>query len=296
MFKLAVFPDEISQDPAHAATVAGEYHLPGVELRNAWSKGPHEYTPDDVAKLRDIFAEARLTVCSIASPFFKCDIDSDEECREHLDILRCCIALGREFDCTLIRGFAFWRKDGLAGIEKYWDRIVARFAEVVKLIEGEGVTLGLENEASTFIGTGARLAQFLGQIDSPNLRATWDPMNAVWDLDEEERVYPDGYEAVKPYLVHVHVKDVRVDRRAGTGEAMPVGEGDVNWRSQFQALRDDGYDGWASLETHYRIQPITQEQMDRPGGAGYTDGAEEGSRRCLENMQAIWKELGWKWP
>jgi len=50
-----------------------------------------------------------------------------------------------------------------------------------------------------------------------------------------------------------------------------IGDGDIDYVGQFRALEADGYEGYLSLETHYK-----------PGGA-----AEEGSRQCLASLREM---------
>jgi len=287
MFRLAVFTDEVSQDFQRAVDVAVEYDLDGLEVRSVWDQNPQDISKENIARMKAILADTRLKVCSIASPFFKCELDSDQECKEHLDILRRCIALGKEFDCNIIRGFTFWRR-GKA--EDRWHEILDKFAEPIRILEENDAVIGIENETSTYIGTGTVLRRFLDDLNSPRVKATWDLANAFHDVAFEEVPYPEGYEQIKPHIVHVHVKDARVNEQGKT-EQTPVGEGDIDFPGQFRALRDDGYEGYASLETHWR--PVRPKEVDyeRPGGSAFSEAGEEASRRCLDNIKKILAEL-----
>jgi sugar phosphate isomerase/epimerase len=97
------------------------------------------------------------------------------------------------------------------------------------------------------------------------VRAVWDPGNAYMD---GEIPYPTGYEAIKKFLVHVHVKDAALAAGASAPEWTCVGEGAIDWSGQIAALRADGYMGYLSLETHYN-------------GKGTKEAS---SRACLENL------------
>ncbi len=160
------------------------------------------------------------------------------------------------------------------------------FQPVVKILEQNDILLGIENEASTFIGTGSRLAEFLDDLDSEYVGAIWDPCNVLYDAEDPETPYPDGYEAIKPRIIHVHIKDSKPNAK-GEQECCPIGEGDIDYDGQFAALLEDEYDGWVSLETHWRPVALSKEQVDKPGGADYSSGAEQASVICLGNMQRI---------
>ena len=57
--------------------------------------------------------------------------------------------------------------------------------------------------------------------------------------------------------------------------------------AQFAALKDDGYEGFCSLETHWRPVALSEEEIKRPGGAAYSESGEYASRICLANINAI---------
>ena len=289
MFKRAVFTDEISQDFAKAVEVVLEYGLEGLEIRSVWDNPPQAIGEADIARMQDIIKGTGLVVCSIASPFYKCEIDSDDERRQHLDILRKCCDLADAFGCDIIRGFTFWRK---LPLDDYTEQILKAFDEPLKILEERGKRIAIENEASTLIGTGGRLAKFLARLDSPRVGSMWDAANVVYDTDEDETPYPNGYEAIRDRMIHMHLKDARRDPATGEPVTTLVGEGDIDYRGQFKALVDDGYEGFVSLETHWRPKALTEEEMNRPGGANFSEGGEYASRRCIEKWNGILTEIG----
>jgi len=291
MFKLAVFTDEVSQDFQHAVEVAQEYELDGVEIRSVWKKKPQDLDETDIAKMKEVLAKTDLSVCCIAAPFFKCDIDSEEEYKEHLEILRSCIALGRSFGCRIIRGFAFWRK---GHYKERWQEIIDKFAESLKILEAQDVVLGIENEPSTFLGTAGAVKRFIDALASPYVKAIWDPANSLSEREEADKEvpYPHGYEVIKGDMVHMHIKDSAVVPEAGKRRAVAVGEGDIDYRGQFRALKEDGYEGFASLETHFRLKKaLSRDEVDKPGGEVFSLDAEGASRICLENIKKMLKEI-----
>src|SRR5205814_9546365 len=76
--------------------------------------------------------------------------------------------------------------------------------------------------------------------------------------------YPDGYEAVRPRMLHVHVKDARVvDATTGLTRWEAIGEGEVDYQGQIRALLEDEYAGVVSLETHWRPSGSTPEAASR---------------------------------
>jgi sugar phosphate isomerase/epimerase len=75
---------------------------------------------------------------------------------------------------------------------------------------------------------------------------------------------------------------------------VPIGEGGyIDFPGQFKALQDMGYEGACSLETHWRpASELSTELMNKPGGAAFSEGGEEASRICLENITRILQDLG----
>jgi len=289
MFKLGVFTDEVSQDFQTVVDLCREYAIEGIEIRSVWDKPPQNLTDDDIAAMKKILQGTDIRICSVASPFFKCEIDSDEEYKQHVGILERCIHLAQAFDCTIVRGFTFWRR---GPAEDVWQTILDKYEEPVKLLERAGAQIGIENEASTFIGTGRLLNRFLDDLGTDRVQVIWDPCNCLYDDAEEEVPFPDGYQAIKDKMIHMHLKDSKRADSPGKSECVPIGEGDIDYHGHFKALVEDGYTGYVSLETHWRPVALSEEERDRPGGSKFSEAAEEASRICLDNTLRILKEAG----
>ena len=289
MFKIGIVGDEVSQDFQNVVDFATEFNLAAIEIRSVWEKPPQALTPCDIDEMRRILDGTGIQIIGIASPFFKCDIDDIKEREAHVGILQACIKLAKAFDANLIRTFAFWRTDN---VERRWDEIVSAYDEPVRIAENEGIILGLENEASTLLATAKLTERFVREIDSPNVRAVWDPANEIHAEGLGESPYPDGYERLKHAMVHVHVKDADKNSETGKMESVAVGVGLVDWQSQLQALIDDGYNGCLSLETHWRpARTLDEGLLNRPGGSTFSEAGEEGSRICMKNLLAIIEKL-----
>jgi len=286
-FKLSVITDEVSQDLETVAKFANRFKLDGIEIRTVWNRKPQDLV-DKVDEIREILKKYDLKVSAIASPFFKADIDSEKEYQEHLEILKNCISLAKSLDTNIIRGFTFWRKNNL---DEYLERIIEKFQKPLEIIESEGVLLGIENEPSTFVGNGKELAVFLDRLGSKNVKALWDPGNDIWDPNGETP-YPDGYEYVKGRIIHVHIKDGIRRGSSGKHEFSAVGEGEVNFPDQFRALKEDGYEGYLSLETHWRPgKQLSEDLVSKPGGKEFSGLGEYASEVCMRNLLKILANL-----
>jgi L-ribulose-5-phosphate 3-epimerase len=285
MFKLSAISDEISQDFERVLQVCREYDVPMVEPRSVWDNPPQDIPDSDVARMKKLLDEYDMSVACIASPFLKCDLGDDEQYKEHLGILRRCIHLAHEFNCKIIRGFTFWRT---GPPEDVWQQILDAYETPINICEQEDVYIGIENEASTHIGSAAEAERLYKDMASPRVRAIWDPANEVF-AEGGELPYPDAFERMKPFLIHVHIKDAVKVEKPEKGRCVPVGEGGyIDYPGQFQALIDMGYEGACSLETHWRPDAeLDRDLLDRPGGAAFSASGEAASRICLDNIKEI---------
>ena len=286
MFPIAVITDEISQDLAVAAALVKEFDGSALEIRSVWEKNPHEFDANDVVQIKRIADDYGLRICGIASPFYKCTFGNIEEERQHFDILRRCIEVAHALETKLIRVFTFWQQPGAPP----WEQIAEKFQKPIRLAEAEDVILGVENDPSTIGANARQVARFLSLINHPRVRAVWDLGNELWE-GETRAAFPDGYETLKPWVVHIQLKDLR---HTSTGKiaAVRFGTGEVDYLGQFRALKADGYKGYLSLETHWRVRrEIPEDLLHRPKGSAFSFGGEEATRLCLQSLREMLSQL-----
>ena len=292
MFTLSVISDEISQDFERIVAVAQDFpRLRGVEPRTIEDKALHELSDEDCRRVGRLAQEAGLRVVALASPFYKCDLGDRAAQRQHQEHLKRYAEIAHGWGCNLVRGFTFWRT---GPAEQVWSEIVGAFERPLEICEREDIHLMIENEASTHLATAREAAAFYEQISHPRVRAVWDPANEVFAA-EGERPFPEAWERMKPWLIHVHLKDAVRDPESPDGaRSVPIGEGGViDFPAQFRALLEMGYEGACSLETHWRpARELDTELLNRPGGSAFSAGGEEASRICLANLERIFEELG----
>ncbi|MCL4544923.1 MAG: sugar phosphate isomerase/epimerase [Chloroflexi bacterium] len=262
MFTLSVLTDEIDEDFAHALDVVDEWGLHTIELHKLWGENICDLGPAELTRALRMVRERGLRVSAIDSLFLRCPISDEAAYAEHIGILERSFRLAELFNTRLVRCFSFWRQDTLA---QHWGLLLERLELPVHLAERAGVILGFENVKSCLVGTGTETRDLMLAINSPAFRSIWDVGNAL--VAGEPRPYPDGYEAVRPWITHVHVKDA-VRYAGGSSEWRPIGSGQVDYRGQLSALSRDGYGGAVALETHYQPAGGTKEQGSRESFAG----------------------------
>jgi len=155
------------------------------------------------------------------------------------------------------------------------------YEPVPEILDEKGTILGLENEAATYVGTASQTRYFMDCLGCAQVKALWDPANHVQDPQGHGvPSYPDGYDCVKADLVHVHVKDA-APAEDGTVPNVFLGMGICHWLEQLQALKDDGYDGFISLETHVNPERFPAELQEKYGQYLSGEGREGASKVCL---------------
>lgn len=127
-----------------------------------------------------------------------------------------------------------------------------RMRVIRETFEAAGITAVHEN-CMNYGGMSVRHALEL-QENVPGLKWVFDTGNPVFNADRsKERPYPrqdawEFYEAVKPHIAHVHIKDARWE---GTDCVFTMpGEGDGHVERILTDLHRSGYDGYLSIEPH----------------------------------------------
>lgn len=278
-FRVAVITDEISPDFDHACYVAAnEFGMNWVELRSMWHKSLMDLNEAEIAETKRILAKYKLRVTDIGSPLFKTDWPGApkspyggkgdmHEAKEagfkrQDEVLEHSIALARQFSTDKIRCFDFWRLDD---VTPYRAAIDEKLRSAAETTGKQGLLLVLENEFECNTATGREAARTLNAIQTPSLALNWDPGNAV--MRGEFDAFPAAWQQLpKNRIHHCHVKNA-VKNAAGKVEWAPVGKGVIDWTAQFRALKQAGYRGAVSLETHWH-GAATPEQSTRESWSG----------------------------
>lgn len=242
MIRLSAFADEISPDLEEQITVLHEQNIHWVELRSVWDTNVLALSDAQVTRIMQRFAEEGIGVVALGSPLGKVPVDvpwADE-----LRRLERAIELTRRFDCAMIRIFSFYPPSdpGRQEPSAYRADVIERIGRMAELAEKSGITLVHENDTDLYGDTVERCLDVLTTVRSPGLQAAFDPANFIVS---GEVPYPNAYEALHSWVVHVHVKDAHPDRTV-----VAAGEGVARWPELLERLRTAGYDGTFSLEPH----------------------------------------------
>ncbi|MBZ5619188.1 MAG: sugar phosphate isomerase/epimerase [Acidobacteriia bacterium] len=259
-FRTAAITDEFSPDIEIATRSMSEIGMTGAELRMVFGKNIVGLTDEELDRAMGIVRDHGLEIVSIASPLLKCALpDAPEvDARFQKDMFAAtqtyadqpglaarAFEIAKRTGARIIRVFSYWRT---VRPEECLDRIVEALGSLAHQAAQHDLIVALENEHACNIATGAETARVLAAVDHPNLKIVWDPANA---LVSGETPFPDGYRRLPPgRIAHVHAKDCQ--RQDGKLVWGPLGEGLIDWTGQVDALAQDGYAGWISLETHWQ--------------------------------------------
>jgi sugar phosphate isomerase/epimerase len=240
MWTLSGFSDEISPDPREQCEVASGLGLKYLEIRSAWNVNILDLDADQLATLQQTLKEWDLSVSSIGSPIGKIGIDEDFE--PHRERMRHAAEVARQFGAPYIRIFSFFMPEG-DDPDTHRDEVLRRMRALTDVAEQYDVVLLHENEKDIYGDIPRRCLDIVTSVDSPNLRLAWDAANFV---QVGVRPFTEGYPQLRPYLEYIQIKDALL----ADASVVVAGAGDGEVVETIRALRDDGFDGFFSLEPH----------------------------------------------
>ena len=243
MIQISAFADEIAKDVEDQLEALHRDGISHLDLRAAWGTPVLQLSDKQLDRLEHLLQARGVQVAAIASPIGKTPIDAPFH--EEIDRLERAILLARRLGSRWIRIFSFF-PPARAGTSFSWadqrEEVLLRLRELTARARAAGVVLIHENEKEIYGDTVERTVDLLRAIDDPHFRAAFDPANYIQCA---QTPYPDGYNAVQPWISYVHVKDALAD-----GRVVAAGEGVARWLELLGQLRTDGYDGFLSLEPH----------------------------------------------
>lgn len=257
--RLGILTDEVSPYLIEALDWITANELRHVELRSVQGMNILNFSSAEITDMLKEIELRGLFVSALASPVFKCPLSPDRTTMqgdqfgqlEHHDVAGHFRLLHRALDAAellrtrYIRIFSFWREDDPGA---YAEEIAGHLYAAAEIAHSRGAVLLLENEPSCNGGSAEETGRLAALADHPALKLLWDPGNEAF---LGRPAYPDGYNSVKPYIAHVHLKDSIYHPDAG-GQCVPIGRGSVDYAQQLAALMKEGYTGLFTIETHYR--------------------------------------------
>ncbi len=191
--------------------------------------------------------------------------------------------LAQDLGCGLVRVFTAFDHPA-STLDQQWGWCVAGLRECARLAAGFGVTLGVQNHHDTAVHHDS-LFDLLEEIGEPNCKAmfdAWAPALQGVDLAAAVR-------RMAPYVVHTTVADyvkrpryrylpplVNYAREVDAVRAVPMGEGFIDYRGFFKALREVGFTGHVAYEMCSSLR-----------GGGGEENLDRCARQFLEYMATV---------
>ena len=259
MFKLGTITDGISRDFEYALDTMVETGLEYVELQYLWEKQVGDLTAADIERVKRLIDARNLKVSCISHHNLSAlPVDTvvvAPAYREHITTLQRCIDVAQALGTNLVRIFSFRKEMVLFGAEPIisegaWATVLNRLEEPLQIADAAGITLVMETAISGNVTSALLARKLIEELDVPHLKVLWDPCSSLYCT---EAPYPDGYEAIREHIAHVHLKDGVVNLPAATFDfcAMRQGQMDPYYNDIVGALKRDGYEGAISLESVY---------------------------------------------
>jgi len=162
----------------------------------------------------------------------------------------------------------FVGRDPAKTIDQNWPVFRSVWPDLIRHAAGKGIRVGIENCPMIFSDDewpgGKNLAvspavwrRMFAEIPDAHWGLNFDPSHMIWQMMD----YVKPLYEFADRLVHIHAKDVRIDRdRLDEVGVMGLkwhtpklpGLGDVNWGRFFAALTDVGYKGAVCIEAEDR--------------------------------------------
>jgi sugar phosphate isomerase/epimerase len=266
--KISLVTDEISADVETAIELGSDWGIHAFELRGYGTQRVPFFSDFKKQRVRELLEEYQARIVAISPGFFKIPYPAPKRERFPLQVfdanlyqkwhdarslvdyqlhemLPASFNYAREIGADTIIIFSFDRGPLSPGPAP--DEVLESLHWAAEQAGKAGLQLVIEVEAGFWADTGKRTAELVRAVNLPALGVNWDPGNAFVAGDIP---YPDGYQAVRDTLRHVHFKDVL---RMAPGEYRYAVNGEIDWIGQIRSLAADAYPGFISVESH--LQP-----------------------------------------
>jgi sugar phosphate isomerase/epimerase len=222
---------------------------------------------DDAAETTVLCEKYGITITGLGyyPNLLSADPEEASRCKAHLEKV---IAYAPKLGVGVVNTFI--GRDPKKSIDESWPAFLAIWPGIVAQAEARGVKIGIENCPMLYTGDewpgGKNLAispavwrRMFEAIPSPNFGLNYDPSHLVWQ-------FMDYIAPIREFggrFVHVHAKDVRLDRErlndvgilaAPLDYHLPKlpGLGEIDWTRFFSVLSDSAYRGPIVVEVEDR--------------------------------------------
>lgn len=227
---LTGFSDEIAPQLDVQLEAIREWGLSHIELRAADGVNVSDFTPEKRREVKEKLDAAGVKVSSIGSPIGKISIE--EDFAPHLEKLKATLETQKELGAPYVRMFSFYiPKD--RDPQEFRGQVLEREGAMIQEAQRWDSVLLHENEKGIYGDTAPRCLDLMEQLSCPNFKAVFDFANFV---EVGQQTLP-AYEALKPYVEYVHIKDALWNEK----RVVPAGQGDGHVEEILSSLIGGGW-------------------------------------------------------
>lgn len=233
------FADEISPVFDEQLSALKEWGVDFIEMRGVDNVNVSDLTPEKLREVKGKLAAAGISLSSVGSPIGKIGIEDDFA--PHLEKLKRTLEIQKELNAPYLRMFSFYLPKG-EDPTAYRGRVFDRMAAMLEEAQRWDSVLLHENEKGIYGDTAPRCLELMKEFYGPHFKAVFDFANFV---EVGQETLP-AYEALKPYIEYVHVKDALWDSK----QIVPAGFGGGHVKEILRDLLSGGWKGFLSIEPH----------------------------------------------
>jgi sugar phosphate isomerase/epimerase len=226
------------------------------------AKRPHlsplDYSDAARARLRALIENRGLSTVVIAGyNNFTCDLDHGEVPHREIQIAYVTelARLAHDVGGHIVRVFTGYEHPAASYLAQ-WNMVVATLKECARRAADYGVTIGVQNHHDIAVGW-ETLDDLIEAVNEPNCRALFDAWAPALHGDDLRAAAT----RLAPKTVHTTVADyqlrpryryhpqlVNYSRETAYVQAVPMGDGFIDYQSFFAALHDGGFRGSIAYE------------------------------------------------
>lgn len=265
--KIGVITDCFKLPLIDSLRLAAELGFDGVQIYATTGEfSPETLTADKKSEIKDILSELGLEISALCGDMGGYGFQILKDNPERIQKTKAIIDLACEFGVKVVTTHI-----GVIPSDKSEPRysvMLDAMRECGSYAKSKGVTLAIETGPES----ADTLLQFLKDTDG-GVGVNLDPANFVMVTCQDP---VEAVEKLGEYIVHTHAKDGKMLKRTdpkiiydhfavGGIEALnvadyfietPLGEGDVDFPNYIKSLRNNGFDGYLTIERETGADPI----------------------------------------
>lgn len=254
MMNIGIVADEISRDFRQASQIGIAAGLRRYEIRFLQSGRAPICDPVELREIENICDGEGLEITALSPGLFKWTDTVEKFRKEMNEVFPRSVELAKRWNLSALIVFGFCKPGAkeenadLIPSDNPPNWVVDSLAEAGAKAKEAGLRLLIEAEPVCWADTGIATVRMIQATNSSAIGINYDPCNVAWMT----RCDPiDEFDQVAPFIANVHIKD-QLDAPRGSGKPTWVvpGEGIIDYRPHFAALKQTGYTGPVSLEPH----------------------------------------------